>query len=125
MAQSLETLNILVMNHHSSSSPKVKRPHQYIREWRLHRGLTQERLAARVGMSPGAISQLENGHINYTQPRLEALAEALSCAPGDLLDKDPNLEAALSDLMQLIHKKDRKTVLAILRGLPDKTGTGE
>lgn len=42
-----------------------------------------------AGLTPGAISQLETGVVAYTQPTLEALAEALGCQPGDMLSVDP------------------------------------
>ena len=45
-----------------------------------------------VGVTHGAMSQLERGFIKYTQPMLEALAEALRCTPGDLLTRAPKSE---------------------------------
>ena len=70
------------------SNLKRRRP-TFIREWRQYRGLTLERLAARVGVTAGALSQLERGLTNYTQPMLEALADALGCEPADLLMRRP------------------------------------
>ncbi|MGN6772653.1 MAG: helix-turn-helix domain-containing protein [Rhizobiaceae bacterium] len=61
----------------------------FVYEWRKHRRLTQERLAELADLTPGAISQLETGTVAYTQPTLEALAEALGCRPGDMLLVDP------------------------------------
>ena len=58
----------------------------FIKQWRKHRGLTQEQLAARAEVTPGTISQLEKGRINYTQPTLEAIADAMQISPGDLLN---------------------------------------
>jgi transcriptional regulator with XRE-family HTH domain len=43
-----------------------------------------------IGVTHGAISQLERGQINYTQPMLEAIAAALHCRVGDLVERDPN-----------------------------------
>lgn len=62
-----------------------QRPSHFVKEWRKHRKLTQEQLAEQIGSTSGAISQLENGIINYTQPTLEALAKALKCRAGDIL----------------------------------------
>jgi transcriptional regulator with XRE-family HTH domain len=54
--------------------------HQYrrtfIRQWRLHRGLTLERLAERVGTTHASLSRIERGIQPYAQPLLEAIAEA-------------------------------------------------
>lgn len=68
---------------------KENKARHHIREWRKFRGLTQEELAERVGVTSGNISHLENGNQNYTQPILEAIAEALDCTPADLLVRLP------------------------------------
>lgn len=67
----------------------------FLKEWREHRGLTQERLGELAGRSKAYISQLENGSRAYTQETLEKLAAALECKPGDLLlwAPDPNIPA--------------------------------
>lgn len=65
----------------------------FFRDWRKFRHLTLERLALRVDVTPGALSQLERGIINYTQPMLEALADALQCEPGDLISRPPTVDA--------------------------------
>jgi len=70
-------------------APIPQKVGHFIREWRKYRGLTLEQLAERVDLSHGALSQLERGVINYTQPTLEALASALNCEPADLLTGDP------------------------------------
>jgi len=103
--------------------PKPERPRHYIREWRKYRGLTQERLAERLDLTGGAISQLETGVTGYTQETLEGIAVALNCEPGDLLSRDPNIEGAVLDLLRLLRQKDQATVMAIINGLPD-AGTG-
>ncbi len=85
-------------------NPKKKpAARHFVRAWRKHRGYTQEQLAEMIGATHGAISQLENGKINYTQPMLEALAEALSCEPADLLMRDPSapLWSILDDLRRV------------------------
>lgn len=63
---------------------KRKRRKTYFREWREHRGLTQEQLASRLETSVASISRIESGNQPYTQDVLEALADALkdrSCEP--------------------------------------------
>lgn len=84
-----------------------RKPHKnYIREWRLDRGLTQkkllERLAELAGDNPpddpalkiptteASLSRIETGKQNFSIATLEALAEALDCPqPGWLLDRRP------------------------------------
>ena len=97
------------------SVPKPKQPRHFIRQWRLYRGYTQERLAERVGVTHGALSQLERGLTNYTQPMLEALAEALQCDPADLIMRDPNSEIwSLWDEVRKLPDDERKRFVVIL-----------
>jgi len=104
--------------------PKPERPRYYFRAWRKYRGLTQEQLAERVGMSVSSVSQVETGKQGFTDESLSSFAVALDCTPGDLLSRDPNIDSAIFDLMALIRQKDAAApVLALLRALPDKTGT--
>jgi transcriptional regulator with XRE-family HTH domain len=65
--------------------PGVPRPGHYIKEWRIHRGLTQAEVAQKMKFTNGALSQLETGRTSYRQEMLEELAVALDCQPGDLL----------------------------------------
>lgn len=92
----------------------------YVREWRKFRGLTQERLAERTPYSHGAISQLETGRVKYTQDMLEALALAMNCSPGDLLNVNPLKQGEVVDLMRLINDKNRDQAIRVLKAL---TGT--
>lgn len=72
-------------------TPRFKKgpPKHFVKAWRKYRGFTQEQLAEIVGVSHGAIGQLERGQMSYTQPMLEALADALHCEPADLIMRDP------------------------------------
>ena len=56
-----------------------------IREIRTDRGISQDALAKSIGRQKALVSKLENGKIKLSQQYLELLAEALSCAPADLL----------------------------------------
>lgn len=85
-----------------------RRPHprHFIREWRKHRGYTQEKLAEMVGVTDGALSQLERGDTNYTQPMLEALAQALSCEPADLIIRNPLDQSSMWSILDALRKAD-------------------
>jgi transcriptional regulator with XRE-family HTH domain len=61
----------------------------FLREWRKHRGYTQDQLAERANMSKGYISQLEIGTRQYTQELLEIFAEVLQCDIPDLIIRNP------------------------------------
>ena len=69
--------------------PKQQFRKTFIRQWREFRGLTLERLAERVGMTAGNLSQLERGNQGYTQNTLEKLADALQTDTASLLMRDP------------------------------------
>lgn len=104
------------------SNLKTKRP-TFIRAWRKHRGLTLERLAERIDVTAGALSQLERGDTGYTQPMLEALAEALTCEPADLLMRDPKAENGLFLVWSKIPKADQARAIEVLKAFLPKTGT--
>lgn len=95
----------------------------HIRAWRQHRGFTLERLADRVGVTPGALSQLERGAVGYTQPMLEALADALSCEPSDLIARPPETENGLALVWNAIPVADRPKALEVLKAFARKDGT--
>jgi transcriptional regulator with XRE-family HTH domain len=61
----------------------------YLREWRESRGKRLDDIGKAVGLSKGQLSRVERGHQPYSQPILEAYAEALGCRPGDLLTHPP------------------------------------
>lgn len=94
-----------------------ERPRHFIREWRKHRGFTQEQLASRLEVAVSTISQLETGKQGYSQPTLEAIAEALSCQPADLLIRNPLVEDAVWSIEDQLKRADpakRETILAVM-----------
>ena len=103
---------------------KRARSRYFFREWRKYRGLTQERLAERVDMTPASISQLETAKQGFSDKTLESLAEALQCSPGDLLMRNPlDQDAAwdLSDQLKRATLDQRKQVRSVVEALL-KTG---
>lgn len=84
-----------------------------IRRWREYRGLTQDRLIARleeleVPTSKGSLSRIENGMQNYDAELLKGLAEALQCEEADLVMRDPP-------------SKDQMELWSVIRGMqPDQ-----
>lgn len=77
----------------------------YLREWRKHRGMTQEQLAEAIDSTKQTVSRMESGTRTYNQPFLEACADALKCRPADLLNGPPEVQSSLSDLMELLSTK--------------------
>lgn len=91
----------------------------YIREWREASKLTQVQLAQRlegvVGQS--TLSRLENGHYEYTQGTLEAVAEALGCEPADLIGRLPGAPNELTLIINRIPPEKRKQAGAVRKAL--------
>jgi transcriptional regulator with XRE-family HTH domain/predicted transcriptional regulator len=69
---------------------------QRLRHLRRQAGLTLDALGQAVGRPASYLSQLENGHREPRLSTVNALAEALGCAPVELLSSDaPNRRAEL------------------------------
>jgi len=79
-----------------------RRPRRlYILEWREARGLTQDRLAERLGVSSMTVSRWERGTSLLNTDVMGALADALDIEPEDLF-----------------HHPDQPSANALLRGQP-------
>lgn len=90
-----------------------------IRQWRAHRGLTQEQLASRLEMSAANLSRIETGKQDYTQETLEAIAEALNCEPADLVMRHPpgSEQHELWSVVQGLAPEQRKTAVRLLKAI--------
>lgn len=91
----------------------------FIREWRKHRRLSLDRLAPRIPMAVSSLSRVERGVQPYSQPMLEAIAEALGCAPADLLMRNPLEEAdpRVQDLLNSLDEQERNYVRGYIEAL--------
>lgn len=101
--------------------PKPRR-RVFIREWRKHRGLTLEQLAERVDTTHATLSRVERGRQDYTQGLLEALAEALSCDPEDLLMRDPTDPEGIWSVWDTVEPVQKKQAIRVLKTF-QKTGS--
>lgn len=90
-----------------------------IRAWREHRGLTLERLAERVDSTAATISRIERGQRPYSQPLLEALAEALGCEPSDLVMRQPRSKDDIEiwSVIEGLGHDERRRALQVLKAL--------
>jgi transcriptional regulator with XRE-family HTH domain len=101
---------------------KPQPPRHFVRQWRNHRGLTLEELAERVGVTHGALSQLETGRTRYTQKMMEALADALNCTVADLLIRDPSDPEGIWSIWDNAKPGERRQIVEVAKTLL-KTGT--
>ena len=63
--------------------------YENLKNWRLFKGMTQEQLATRAGISRPNLAALERGRRECTLSTLCRLAFALDVTPGTLLDREP------------------------------------
>lgn len=103
----------------------------YLREWRTHRGLTQEQVLDRLAVfeddkiprTAASLSRIERGEQIYTQRILEALADVYKVEePGWLLSRNPLKEGEVIDLWAKLTERDREQARVIIEAL-SKTGT--
>ena len=98
-------------------------PRHFIRAWRKHRNLTQQRLADRIGISREYVSMIEKGKRRYDQNFIEAAAEDMQCTPADLIMRDPTQPGAIWSIWDQIPPERRSIALDVLSGMIPKTGT--
>jgi transcriptional regulator with XRE-family HTH domain len=96
-------------------------PH-FIKEWREHRGLTQDQLAERLPISKASLSRIENLKTPYTQDFLEACAEMLMCEPADLIMRNPLAPEAVWSIWDNVPPEQRSQALEVLKTFR-RTGT--
>lgn len=108
----------------------------FFRAWREHRGLTLRALAARLTDDEGdplisyaSLGRIERGLQPYSQPVLEAVAEALDVGPGFLISEKPGSDMAEMSRRWFELDHDRRAqasaaIIALLEAMggPDKPG---
>lgn len=102
-----------------------KRPPHYLREWRKHKGLTQQQLADAVDTSKSQISELERYNLQLSPKWLRKLAPVLGIQQGYILDHHPDdLDNDIVDIWARIPERDREQAARVLRSFAP-TGTGD
>ena len=101
--------------------PRTKFRPTFIAQWREYRGLTQEQLANRLGMTQSHLSMLENGKRGYTQETLERIAEALQTDPASLITRNPTDDDPIWSIWEHAKPSERRMIVDIARTVT-KTG---
>jgi len=96
-------------------------PRHFIKQWRKHRGLTQEQLAERIGIARSYLTKIERGDRRYDQPFLEAASEALRCEPADLIMRDPTATESIWSVWEQLSPTERVQAVAVIKAI---RGTG-
>jgi transcriptional regulator with XRE-family HTH domain len=93
----------------------------FLKEWRKHRGMTQEELGEAVEMTASSISQIETGKQGFSDKSLVKFARALNCTPVALLACDPAAAEfwELFEIAQKLQGAERRRALNIIRSALD------
>lgn len=87
---------------------------------RMDRGFTIAALAEKADVSPGLISQIENGQTTPTLETLETVAKVLNTSPAYLLMENRDVEDLLArldpDMLEILGDPNVQMVLRSLRG---------
>jgi transcriptional regulator with XRE-family HTH domain len=111
---------------------RFKRPslrRTFIRAYRLKANMSLEKLAEIVGETTGdgfthaSLSRIERGLQPYSQPILEAIADALGTDPASLLMRDP-AEPGIWSVWDQAKPGDREKIVEIAKTITGRTGTG-
>lgn len=86
-----------------------------LREFRELRKLTIEQLAEKADVSPGLISQIENGLSGGSAESLQKLATALGIKPGELIDIKPEFGGYI--FRAWVREEDRRLVEKFINSL--------
>lgn len=84
-----------------------------VKDWRKHRGLTQEALAELMGTTKGSINKYENRKLPITGEILEQLTFHLRCTEEDLFRHKPSDDPQFYELRDKMDQNDRETWLNI------------
>lgn len=101
----------------TKGQPRKQYRKTFVREWRKHRGLTLERLADRVDMTPSALSYLERGQSGYSQETLELIAHALQTDPASLIMRNPADEEAIWSIWDQASEGEKRQISEVVKAL--------
>lgn len=96
----------------------MKRKPHYLKEWRVHRGLSGEELAEKIGVGRQAIWKLENFKKNLVLETILKIAEALQIGPGAMFSPPPSdTRSRLLMSLQDLNEDDIEAVAALVDSL--------
>ena len=95
---------------------------EQIKFWRQQRGVTQEKLAEMVELSPGFISLIETGKKRASLETLLSVCRALNVTTNDLLVgnqiiKDTDYNTEFSELTVKLNESERHLVFEITKAI--------
>lgn len=89
----------------------------FIRQWRLHRGYSLDKLAQMVPMDKSNLSKVERGILPYNQEMLERLADALMTDVASLLIRDPTRPQAIWTIWEQASPGEKAQIESVAEAL--------
>lgn len=105
--------------------PRRRLQRTFLKEWREFRNLTQEAAAGRLGISRTLLSKIENAKSPYSQPFLEAAADAYGTTVASLLMRDPTRSGSLWSIEDQLQKADpakRAEIISVVEVMLRRAG---
>lgn len=102
---------------------KDDRKPTFLREWREHREMSQDRAIERLDLeasfpfSKGQLSRVERGEQPYSQDLLEALAIIYRCEVWELLERDPSSSARIWEIYERMTDEQQERLTAVAEAL--------
>lgn len=101
---------------------KTVQGQHFIKPWREKRGISLRKLAERLETEPGgeplvsyaSLSRIENGEQPFSEPILNAIADALDVPRVMLLEMDPQKEGHIVDLLNKMDRPTRDQAIRML-----------
>jgi len=113
---------------YSAAMPKQTRtdqPRSRLAALRATRGLTQERLAERLGWTREKIAKLERGDIWFSKDSAHQLAKALECGVWELMDDAPEIspeDMRFLTALKSMTPEQQQRFAAVVRGAFELAG---
>ncbi|MGB8601852.1 MAG: helix-turn-helix transcriptional regulator [Rhizomicrobium sp.] len=96
-------------------------PQNYLREWRKHKGMTQETLATEAGTTKSMISLYENGNRAISFRLASTFAGILDTTAAAIMGYAPDSwEANISKILQQIPEDRRRQFLDVAKTFTSK-----
>ncbi len=96
----------------------------YFKEWREHKGWTQQELADRMETTKQTVSRVESGERDWSKGYLEAFSFVIGCPrPEDPITRPPGAAITLDDMLRNAPPEVRKEIIDFANFKLQKTGT--
>lgn len=96
---------------------KAKKQTNFVKAWRLFRGLTLEELAGKADYTAGSLSAVERGEQGLSDESRERIAKALKITPGMLMEVDPAGDPELWTMIVAASPEEREQIAKVAKAL--------